>query len=180
MFKIVAGSLIVFIFLMVANLVELTEQIEYDNGRMHHEAMVEIDALQEEVDKLRHDVWVLREALMEIDLIEVEATFYAPMDPGAVEGMCYEGDPSVTASGHPVIIGETIAAPRDIPFGTRIWLEGFGWRTVHDRGSAITYNDDGLIRVDIAIDSRDEAYGRGREILRAYIAQRREPGSAKK
>ena len=29
----------------------------------------------------------------------VEATAYAPIDPQAVEGMCYSGDPWVTASG---------------------------------------------------------------------------------
>lgn len=29
----------------------------------------------------------------------IEGTHYAPLDPAALEGVCYEGDPAITASG---------------------------------------------------------------------------------
>lgn len=38
-----------------------------------------------------------------------------------------------TASGAWPREGITIAAPRSIPFGTRVHIDGIGWRTVQDR-----------------------------------------------
>ena len=39
----------------------------------------------------------------------------------------------ITASGRKPVQGVTVAASRSIPFGTRIHIEGIGWRTVQDR-----------------------------------------------
>ena len=88
----------------------------------------------------------------------MEITFYAPLDPDAVEGMCYSGDPKITASGERVIVGLTAAADKSIPFGTRIFVEGFGWRVVQDRGGSIQGD-----RIDIAVATKDEALRLGRK-----------------
>ena len=88
----------------------------------------------------------------------MEITFYAPLDPNAVEGMCYSGDPKITASGERVIVGLTAAADKSIPFGTRIFVEGFGWRVVQDRGGSIQGD-----RIDIAVATKDEALRLGRK-----------------
>jgi 3D (Asp-Asp-Asp) domain-containing protein len=47
--------------------------------------------------------------------------------------ICTHRGDGITASGVRVREGTTIAAPRSIPFGTRIWVPGAGWRTVQDR-----------------------------------------------
>jgi 3D (Asp-Asp-Asp) domain-containing protein len=47
--------------------------------------------------------------------------------------ICTRRGDGITASGVHVREGITIAAPRSIPFGTRIWVPGAGWRTVQDR-----------------------------------------------
>jgi 3D (Asp-Asp-Asp) domain-containing protein len=47
--------------------------------------------------------------------------------------VCTHRGDGITASGVHVREGTTIAAPRSIPFGTRIWVPGAGWRTVQDR-----------------------------------------------
>jgi 3D (Asp-Asp-Asp) domain-containing protein len=47
--------------------------------------------------------------------------------------VCTHRGDGITASGVRVREGITIAAPRSIPFGTRIWVPGAGWRTVQDR-----------------------------------------------
>jgi 3D (Asp-Asp-Asp) domain-containing protein len=47
--------------------------------------------------------------------------------------VCTHRGDGITASGVRVREGTTIAAPRSIPFGTRIWVPGAGWRTVQDR-----------------------------------------------
>lgn len=39
----------------------------------------------------------------------------------------------ITASGKPAVEGITIAAPRSIPFGTRLKIQGVGVRVVQDR-----------------------------------------------
>jgi 3D (Asp-Asp-Asp) domain-containing protein len=96
----------------------------------------------------------------------MEITFYAPLDPLAKEGMCFSGDRTVTASGAPVVIGETVSAARSVPFGTRVWIDGFGWREVTDRGGKIT---DG--RLDIAVDTVEEAMRLGRQTALVLIAE---------
>lgn len=95
---------------------------------------------------------------------EVVATAYAPLDPAAVAGMCYSGDPRVTASGRRTEPGVTIAAPRNIPFGTWIHLEGLGWRRVDDRGGRIRGK-----RIDICMATRKEALQWGRKKIRIFI-----------
>ena len=95
---------------------------------------------------------------------EFTVTAYAPLDPMAVEGMCYSGDPNVTASGQPPVPGETVAAGPGIPFGSRVWIEGYGWRTVNDRGGRITDR-----HIDLAVETRAEAYAIGRESVKGVV-----------
>ena len=93
-----------------------------------------------------------------------EATGYAPLDPKAIEGVCYSGDPTITASGRKVQPGITIAAGKDLPFGTWLWIENYGWRRVDDRGFAIK-ND----KIDIAFNTRREALEFGRQTITVVI-----------
>lgn len=95
---------------------------------------------------------------------EFTVTAYAPLDPRAVEGMCYSGDPNVTASGLPPIPGETVAAGPGIPFGSRVWIEGVGVRTVNDRGGRI--HDRAL---DVVMATRAEALRFERRLLKAVV-----------
>jgi len=41
----------------------------------------------------------------------------------------------ITASGVRPVQGITVAGPRSVPFGTRVFITGLGWRTVQDRTS---------------------------------------------
>ncbi len=86
-----------------------------------------------------------------------EATAYAPLDPNAKEGMCYEGDSRITASGAPVVPGVTVAAGKELPFGTELYIKGIGKRIVQDRGAAI-----GRGCIDIAVQTQAEAFQFGR------------------
>lgn len=44
----------------------------------------------------------------------------------------------ITASGTQATVGRTCAADKSLPFGTVLYIEGIGYRTVEDRGGAIT------------------------------------------
>lgn len=71
----------------------------------------------------------------------------------------------ITASGEVVKEGHTIAAPRNIPFGTKIYIPYFDTIfTVEDRGGAIRGN-----RLDVYMASRDEARAFGRRSLDVLI-----------
>ncbi len=60
----------------------------------------------------------------------------------------------------------TIAADtRYYPFGTRMYVPGYGWGKVEDRGGAIK----GKNRIDLYFDSHEEALQWGRKKLRVQI-----------
>jgi 3D (Asp-Asp-Asp) domain-containing protein len=65
---------------------------------------------------------------------------------------CCGKEDGITASGVKVQEGITVAADTSIlPFGTKIYIKGIGWRTVQDRGGAIKGN-----RLDIYIPSHND------------------------
>jgi 3D (Asp-Asp-Asp) domain-containing protein len=89
-------------------------------------------------------------------------TAYSPLD--GVKGMDYSGDPTITASGRKYEPGVSVAAPKHIPFGTWLWIEGLGWRRVDDRGKRIKG-----MRLDIGVHSREEALRWGIRRRRVYV-----------
>ena len=95
---------------------------------------------------------------------EYTVTAYAPLDPAAVRGMCYSGDPHITASGKRTDTKRTVAAPRHIPFGTWLFIEGVGLRRVDDRGGKIKGK-----RIDLCLPTRREALRWGRRKVRVMF-----------
>ena len=65
----------------------------------------------------------------------------------------------VTASGTIVKQGRTAACPKNIPFGTKLYIEGYGYRICEDRGSAINNSH----KLDVYVDSLSEAKKLGRQ-----------------
>ena len=65
-----------------------------------------------------------------------------------------------TADGHWPKVGRTCAAPRAIPFGTRLHIAGVGWRIVTDR-TALKYDG----RIDIYVASRSTALKWGKRLV---------------
>ena len=64
---------------------------------------------------------------------------------------CCGKDNGITASGVKAQAGVTVAADTSkLPFGSKIYINGIGWRTVQDRGGSIKGN-----RLDIYISSHD-------------------------
>ncbi|MBD3861382.1 3D domain-containing protein [Bacillus sp. 28A-2] len=76
------------------------------------------------------------------------------------------GDPDygVTASGARTKTGRTIACPPSMAFGTRLNIEGIGFRTCEDRGGAITEG-----HIDLYVAGVSEAQAFGRQRLKAEI-----------
>lgn len=145
------------------NIVRLEQEIEL----LHHENQareLQLDIsrqLLQEVLRLRAENEELHRRMQDwLDAWEVdvwESTAYAPLDPRAREGMCYSGNPRITASGAEVILYVTAAAGPNVEFGTRLYVVGQGPRIVQDRGGRI-----GNRNIDLAVECRDEALNYGR------------------
>lgn len=98
-------------------------------------------------------------------MAEAEITAYCPCDKcctpfkGKVRG--------VTASGNIATEGRTVAAPKILPFGTKIVLEG-KTLIVEDRGGAI-HSDDGRLRLDVYFQEHKSALAFGRKTALVQI-----------
>lgn len=78
---------------------------------------------------------------------------------------CGKSD-GITASGVKVKENETIACPREYPFGTKVKIEGYGTYVCQDRGGAIKGN-----KFDIYMETKTEAFAFGRRNLTAEIVK---------
>lgn len=87
--------------------------------------------------------------------IVMEATAYTAADPG---------NSGITANGHRLTRGLVSVDPSVIPLGTRLYIEGYGEAIADDTGGAIVGN-----RIDLGMDSRDEALDFGRQDVVVHI-----------
>ena len=75
------------------------------------------------------------------------------------------GDPGYGATAHQTKAGPgTIAAPPSYAFGTRMYVPGYGWGIVQDRGGAIKGN-----HLDIWFKTEEEANRWGRQNLDVVV-----------
>lgn len=97
----------------------------------------------------------------ETHLGEFEITYYCPCT------KCCGKTDGITASGTLAIEGQTVAADWDLlPPGTRIYIEGIGFRTVEDKGGAINGN-----KLDVYMDSHAAALEAGRHKADVWIVE---------
>lgn len=67
------------------------------------------------------------------------------------------GGAGITATGTQVTAGRTIAVdPGVIPYGTEVYIEGYGWRVAEDCGGAVNGK-----HIDIAVETHSQALSMG-------------------
>ena len=139
-----------------------------------HEQSVLLEELSAVLDATEQEVLSLEQRLEEVQYendmlrtIPAVVTAYAPLDPTAVEGMDYEGDPSVTATGTTPRVGVCAADLSKIPAGTVLYVPGYGEAVVEDTGGAMR-SAPGIL-IDVVFDTRKEAYSWGRKALDVTI-----------
>ena len=79
------------------------------------------------------------------------------------EKCCGRFADGITASGAPAI-GRIIAAPSEIPFGTELFIEGYGYGKVQDRGGSIKGK-----RLDVLFPTHNQALEWGVKMLEVEI-----------
>lgn len=81
------------------------------------------------------------------------------------EKCCGKWSGGPTASGTMPVQGRTIASDWDVlPAGTEVYIDGLGWRTVEDTGSAIQGQD-----IDIYMQSHEAAVNFGVRYVDVYM-----------
>ena len=181
------GPYLIVLILVIVGSHAITSTITREYQDKNKELKQDLELLIRRIDQLEHEKDILEEALsrrirqnlelidkvekyeemrevLEWDTRRMTITHYAPLDPDAVPGMCFSGDPTITASGATVEPGVTVAAGSNIPFGTRIYIPGYGYREVQDRGGAIGNNN-----IDVAVVSRSKAFELGRVEKTVYV-----------
>ena len=116
------------------------------------------EKLTKEVSRLNDDMEVLKAYLFGY-CGEFEISYY---------DSCYKccgKTNGITARGEKVQEGVTVAADTSIlPIGSKIYIEGIGWRTVQDRGGAIKGN-----KLDIYVPSHDSPMPYNKQILNVWV-----------
>ncbi len=85
------------------------------------------------------------------------ATAYLPTDGGGA---------GITATGIPARYGVVAVDPSVIPYGTQVYIPGYGVAVAADTGGAIVGD-----RIDLCMESYGEAIGFGRRTVKVYILE---------
>ncbi len=108
---------------------------------------------------------LLHNRVKELATIPAVVTSYAPLDVNAIEGMCYSGDPNITASGTQSRVGVVAADWTELPVGTVLYIPGYGEAIVEDSGGAMRNYNEG-IKIDVLHATRAESFEWGvRELM---------------
>lgn len=89
--------------------------------------------------------------------LNVVATGYTPGDPGCT---------GITYTGTKASRGTIAVDPRVIPFGTKLYIPGYGYGVAADTGGAIKGN-----KIDLCYESRTEALNWGIKNITVYIVR---------
>ena len=136
------------------------EKLEQDAEVTGQKEIPVLEMENTELDEPKNDDTVLDEPvydeyICEVPDYQVSVSEIAEQENADTDGMTYVGNFWVTgydicvdccgntegicASGAVATVGTTVAAGEEFPFGTVLYIDGIGYRTVQDRGAAVGY-----------------------------------------
>ena len=133
-------------------------QIEFNRAEQLSEDLnnsnKELNSVKDELNKANTIITDLKSNEYKLFYIgEYKLTHYCP---GYHGEPCGTGD-GLTATGTKVTDGRTIAVdPSVIPYGSKVYIEGYGWRVAEDCGGGVNGK-----HIDIAVDSHSQALEMG-------------------
>ena len=98
--------------------------------------------------------------------VQVHATAYAPLDNQS--GICADSTPTKTSRGYYPQKQIIAVDPREIPYGTLVYIPKYGYAIAGDTGSALRNNKD-HIAIDLFMDTYKEAIQWGRRDIIIYV-----------
>lgn len=134
-------------------LASVVENLELETTKSEQLA-TELDAMAKSLNEANETILALKS--IEYELIymgEFKLTHYCTE---LRKHICGTGA-GITATGTQVTAGRTIAVdPTVIPYGSKVYIEGYGWRTAEDCGGAVKNK-----QIDIAVDTHSNALSMG-------------------
>ena len=122
--------------------------------------------LSTEPEKLVHDKRTAVKAPERVEIVEEPETVEEPEPEPTLRYLgeykitgydicvsCCGNTKGITASGTQATVGRTCAAGKDLPFGTVLYIDGIGYRTVEDRGGGVNGG-----HIDVLCNDHPECY----------------------
>ncbi len=108
------------------------------------ECQTEVKDLNKQIEQLRQEQYQLQmkiESFLNKWNVEIfEVTAYSPYDDK--NGLNSDGRPHITSTGTKPAPGTVAVNPKIIPYGTRLWVQGYGWGQALDTGGMIRVRED--------------------------------------
>ena len=121
-----------------------------------------IEYLERQLEQMQQEIDATTD---EPETITAIVTGYAPGD--NISGICADDDPSVTSTGRTPGPMYAAADPARLPYGTRLYVPGYGEVEIQDTGGAMRRNSD--IQIDLYFDTYRDAIEWGRQELEVVI-----------
>ena len=156
--------IIAWVFILVVGVLSINYIIKYQDTKRalivtEQELMLSQDSLSRQVDinnGLRYELDIANQTLEDLKSEEYEFVYLGEYK---LTYYCDEryshicGGSGVTASGRPTTVGSTIGVnPKEIPYGSIVYIEGLGFRSADDTGSGI-----GNKHIDVLVAGHQEA-----------------------
>lgn len=148
------------VYTVVHNYTEQLNEIKTDNvqlQKINKDLKEQRNTLLEQNTRLLEQNELLQQENKDLRTIEVTTTGYAPFD--NVSGICTDGDPTSTATGTYPEHGTIAVDPEVIPYGTQLYIPGYGVGTAEDTGGAM--RNATAARIDLYFDTHSEAMAWG-------------------
>ena len=143
------------------SLLEYTqEELDSTTEKLHEES-AKSDKFAVELEHVTKSLGTANETISALKITEYELVYMGDFKLTHYccekrKHICGDGD-GITATGTQVTAGRTVAVdPKVIPYGTQIYIEGYGWRTTEDCGGAVKNK-----QIDIAVGTHSEALSMG-------------------
>lgn len=94
-----------------------------------------------------------------------KVTGYAPLD--NISGICADENPTVTSIGHYPSKKYAAADPKKLPYGTKVYVPGYGVVEIGDTGGAMR-NYEG-VQIDLFFDTYEDAIEWGVQYIEIEI-----------
>lgn len=139
-------------------------ELETEDDDQYEQLLEKFEKLQKDRGRLEDELNKLKQRVEEFEIFEFEATGYSPFDDRT--GLNHDGSPDTTATGTRPRPGVVAVNPKIIPYGTIMYIEGYGWGIAEDTGEAIRRRTD---LIDLFFYTHDEVYAWGRRTVKVLF-----------
>lgn len=159
---------LVIVVIILTKTVGVLKQELADNDDKYEQLLERFEELQKDRGRLEDELNKLKQRVEEFgdqfEIFEFEATGYSPFDDRT--GLNHDGSPDMTVTGTRPRPGVVAVNPQIIPYGTIMYVEGYGWGIAEDTGGVIRKRTD---LIDLYFDTHDEAYAWGRRTVKVLF-----------